>query len=328
MSKKIVHLSQTPLVGAPGKISKYLNYDENFRSVCFIFSDYPGVLANFFLENSIVVKKEDSLIYNYFIECVEQADIIHIHNDINDDVRKIILNYGGMAKKIYHVHSVIREGPLYCRKYLEFDFEIIQKIVVSHIHTRLYPDFLPVPNLIDAYPSVELYKNNKPKILYSPTHNRNEDLRYGNKFTKNILNSLNRLNNSGKAEVIFVEKPISPGALLSLRRNMHISIDEIATGGFHQVSLESLCCGNVTINNADYFACGMFSNIISNGIFPPFYRCNDDDLIEKIIEIVDDNDILVDLQKRSYEYYRQYLVPDKLINVFKDIYKEILGNEV
>ena len=42
MSINIIHISKTPLVGAPGNISHYLNCDEGFQSTHFMLNEYPG----------------------------------------------------------------------------------------------------------------------------------------------------------------------------------------------------------------------------------------------------------------------------------------------
>ena len=83
-SINIVHLSKTPLVGAPGTLSKYLNYIDNINSIHFTLNEYPEQLKYFFTRNSIHLNLKNKLLYDLFQEKVKQANIIHIHNDIDN----------------------------------------------------------------------------------------------------------------------------------------------------------------------------------------------------------------------------------------------------
>ena len=84
--KTIIHLSNTPLVGAPGKVS-YLCNENGYDSLSIAFSDYPEKrkLNNKFLSHSILWDKNDTGMCSILRSKIQHADIIHIHNVIHPD---------------------------------------------------------------------------------------------------------------------------------------------------------------------------------------------------------------------------------------------------
>lgn len=322
--KNILHISSTPLVGAPGKINKYINMDGEFSSSHFILQDYPKRLAYIFLNNSILFDINCKELVYLYDKKIEEADIIHIHNGIDEYSIMSIDRLNRKSKKIFHVHSPLREGPLYSEVIEKYPFKFDAKVVVCHIHPRLYREYIPVPNLIDAYPSYNFNPDCIPKLLFTPSHNQIKYNRFGNKFSENIIPTLEKLDKAQKIEWITPQAVISPNALISFRRYCQISIDEIVTGGFHQVSLESLCCGNVTINNSDFFSRKLFELIFCSREEIPFIIANDDNLCEVIENIVTQKDKIKDIQYKSYSFYKKYLLPEKLVKKFIDIYHGVL----
>jgi hypothetical protein len=110
---------------------------------------------------------------------------------------------------------------------------------------------------------------------------------------------------------------------MAVRRTCHVTIDEIATGGFHMVSLEGLCAGNVVINRADYFGKATFSTFCS-GEMPPFTYADDSCIREVLLLLVEDVDETARLQMASHDYFRCHCDPLKLVEVFDAAYQSIL----
>ncbi|OOF43715.1 hypothetical protein BKK51_11225 [Rodentibacter trehalosifermentans] len=322
---KIVHLSNTPLVGAPGKIS-YMSCLNGYDSISIVFSDYPekGKLSNKFLNHSILWSNQDLFLKNHLINKVENADIIHIHNHINPEH----LNYFNFnlehQKFIYHVHSPLREGPLFDEKSEQFDFKFNRKLVVAQYHPRFFNDFIPVPNLVLELPQLNLKKDDeKLRVMYSPTHNRGG--RWNTKYTEELESAMQMLQKMKLLDIVSPSQPLSPHVLLEIRRSCHVTIDEIATGSYHQVSLEGLCCGNVVINNADIFSKMMLSNVANSSALPPFLSSSGYDITEKLFELTRNNELVRLHQKRSFEFYTKHLMPNNLFSIYNKIYKELLN---
>ncbi|GGZ77676.1 hypothetical protein GCM10007161_06120 [Ignatzschineria indica] len=319
----IVHISNTPLVGSPGKIS-WLANENGFNSASIILRDYPlhGGLAEKFTQNSIVYRDDNKQLSSVVTTLIDQADIIHIHNDVSlEFINKF--NFGN-KKIVYQVHSPLREGPLYFERSEFMGLEFSKKLVIAQYQTRHYQDYEPVPNIVLGKPHLKLREDTeKLRVLFSPTHKRGG--RWNNKYSHKLINVLKSLSELNLIESIEINKPLSPSDLFELRKTCHVSIDEIVTGSYHQVSLEGLCAGNIVINNSDFFSSYMLASVSNAKMMPPFYIASEFDIGEKLLRLAQDVELTREYQKKSYDYYIENLMPEKLFKVYKSIYEELLN---
>lgn len=317
----ILHVSPTPLVDSPRKISDALNLYTDFDSSSFIFNDYPGVLKGIFSNKTIIFSQRKEL----SLELIKNADIIHIHNFLSIEQEEILLqNSKDDVKFIYQVHSPLREGPNfvnYVPKKIQFD----KKCVISQYHPRLYSDYILVPNIILEKPSISLLQNNeKIKVLFSPAHKRTGG-RWNDKYSEELIQSLTSLEKFNKID-LYIAEGYTPHELFQLRKNCHISIDEIITGGFHQISLESLFAGNMIINNSDIFSNLIFDiNVNNSELNIPFFRISNFDVKDILFELVNNPNLIREYQNKSYEYSTRYLQPKILIKHYKKIYEDVIN---
>lgn len=320
MSSYIVtHISKTPLVGAPGRLAHFVNIQDNFESIHIYLEDYPNHLKGFFTNNSFLWDKSNQ---TYLMDYIKRSHIIHIHNEINEDIQRLILKLNSKCRKVYHVHSSLREGPLFKDISESFLFSFDKKCCVNQLHPRMYNNFYPVPNIIDNMPRKIADSRRKLSLLFCPTHKGGG--RYGTKFTDKTSIILDELGKSGRIEVI---RPsyVPPLLLSQIRRHADFVLDEIATGGFHQASLEALSAGVVAINNADYLARDFYARSIQATECPPFLQCSDDSLYDTLMNISDNQDYVYDLQKKSYEYFDNFMKPERLTQIYTNMYKELLA---
>ena len=322
--KKIVHLSNTPLVGAPGKLS-YLCERNGYVSHSIVLSDYPekSGLNNKFMKYSLLLDRRIPYLADQLRCYIEEADIIHIHNDFNLFHE---FEWKSNQKFIYHIHSPLREGPVFIDKTKIFDIRFSKKLVVGQYHPRHYPDFIPVPNIVLGVPSKNLVVDDQPlRIMYSPTHTRGG--RWNNKYSEELNNVIESLVKTRHIEVVKPQSPLPQDVLLEVRRSCHVSIDEISTGAYHQISLEGLCAGNVVINNADYFSSFVLSSLVDAQEMPPFYLCNSSNFFKRISELLVDYDLVRDYQEKSFQFFNKFLGAEKLFKIYDKIYLEVLSNE-
>lgn len=312
----IVHISPTPLVAAPGKIAK-AQRKCGHNAICIIFSDYPvhTNLSGKFIDESILLTPE---LKPYLEESLAQADVIHVHNNCPADKVLWILQHNQLATFVYHIHSPMREGPVFLDRTKTIGLPFKKFLVVGQHHSKLYPHYIPVPNIIHQVPSLNLRKDNeKLRVIYSPT-NKHEG-RWNNKFSEVLDATLDSLAKLDFIELIMSKTPIHPNVLMYLRKRAHLTIDEIATGGFHQVSLEGLCAGNVVINGSDYFGKVGFSRF-SEQILPPFQSASDSDIKDILLKFACDAELTRVWQKKSFEYFTRYLYPERLAEFFIQAY--------
>lgn len=323
MSIKIVHFSSTPLVGAPAKIAaaqRMIGCD----SISVYEHDYPssGGLAGKFVDDCFQYGANDPILLEVLREKIRESQIIHIHNTISNEAIEFIKKNSFAAKFIYHVHSPLREGPLYLNRSDYFGLPFERFLAVAQYQPRHYPDFIPVPNIVIASASLNERKNKSLlRVMYTPTHKRGG--RWNSKYSEALENAVDSLRKNKKIEVITPAKPIHPELLMEIRRSCHISIDEIATGAYHQVSLEGLCAGNIVINKADYFSKMMLARF-AEGVFPPFVYADYDNIFDVLNDFSNDEEKVRLIQKNSYEYFDKYLTPTKLINSYINIYHDVL----
>lgn len=313
----IIHIAKTPLAGSPCRLSEELNKLDDVFSSTFIERDYPGELSGKFIGSSIVLDKYSTSI---LAKRIEATDICHIHNDLTSETIDIILSRATHCKFIYHVHSPLREGPLFFNNYKSMGIDFSHNIVVAQYHPRHYQDFTPVLNIVPFKPNkAPCPLDNRIRILFSPSHTRIGG-RWNDKTSANLEQALSLVAQRKDVEVIMPGK-LSPSALFELRRTCHITIDEIVTGSYHQISLEGLAAGNVVINNSDYLS-NSFLEMISNADSPPpFLKLNNNNIFQRLIELLESKDKIIELQSASLAYYKKFLNPSKTANRLMKIYK-------
>lgn len=316
---KIVHISQTPLVAAPAKIALAQRISGH-EAIAVAIKDYPaaGPLAGKFTEDFLI---EDSFTKKIIDDAIIAAEIIHIHNDLPQDWVERLLNSNQTARYVYQVHSPLREGPLYLPRDVEIGLPFSLNLVVGQFQPRIHRNYTFVPNIIHETPSVKpRKKGEKLKVIFSPTHMRPG--RWNNKHVEELDISIQSLVKLGKIEAIIPDKPVSPKVLMAVRRDCHVTIDEIATGGFHQVSIEGLAAGNVCINKADYFSKKVFSTF-AEGETPPFLYADADTIAANLEDLANDWEKTADLQITSYNYFKKHLSPLKMANFFDKAYENL-----
>jgi len=321
---RVLHISPTPLVDSPRKISDCLNSFTNYQSDVIVFNDYPGALKGMFTVNALVFSEMKELC----LSIIADADIIHIHNFLNSDQENIIFDhFRSDVKFIYQAHSPLREGPVFT-EYATDDglIQFDEKCVVAQYQPRLYPDYTIVPNLVTEHPCLNLLQDDElPVLLFSPAHTRTGG-RWNDKTTSNLDRTLNSLEQLGLIKLI-IASGYSPQDLFKVRARSHITIDEIITGAFHQISLEGLCAGNVVINNSDFFSNLMMKSIIQKDIDLPFYPVSSDNLERQVMKLVTDKELIRKYQNDSYTFYIDNLLPENLIKHYVDMYDRVIIND-
>lgn len=317
---KILHVAPTPLVDSPRKISDAINLYTDFESSSFIFNDYPGSLKGVFSSNTLLYSAKKELA----ISLIEGADIIHIHNFLYPEQEDIIFEHSrDDVKYIYQVHSPLREGPNFVH-YEPTKIEFEKKCAVAQYHPRMYPDNEFVPNIILENPSINLIDDTQQvRVLFSPAHKRTGG-RWNDKYSEKMIDALNSLRHLDKIELLIAEN-YTPHELFQLRKTCHISIDEIVTGAFHQISLEALMAGNVVINNADVFSQMVFDLLVGNDKHDiPFFQVNEFNVKDRLLQLVMDRELIRAYQERSYEYSQKFLQPQNLVKHYTKIYEGII----
>ena len=319
----VVHVSQTPLVASPNKIAAaQRRIGINAKSI--ILNDYPkkGPLANKFIGESLVWGEADKNILSLIQDSLIFADIIHIHNDISGPALDFIKNNCTGSVFAYQVHSPLREGPLYCKRAEDTGLPFSAYMVVAQYQPRQYQDYICVPNIVLDAPSLNLRKEGERlKVLFSPSHTRAG--RWNAKYSERLEQCIRHLDGLGLIDVVWPEQPLTPIELMSIRRICHVSIDEICTGAYHQISLEGLCAGNVVLNRADYFSKAMLANCSESGEMPPFVNADDFSIENVLLKLATDWQHTANIQQLGYDYFCKNLMPEKMAKIYENVYEKI-----
>lgn len=324
VTPRVVHVSPSPLVGAPVKIAN-LSRSFGIQASSFAEHDYPnnGPLFGKFTDGVHVLSDPSSRSPEIFIRELERCNVVHLHNYVSLETVRLIIRHAPQAKLVYHVHSPLKEGPLYIDRSGTLGLEFAAKLVVAQYQPRLFPDFTPVPNIVPAPPTLNLRKDGERlRVCYSPTHTRGG--RWNAKTSDEFEKALAIASELPGVEMVAPKSPIAPATLISLRRTAHLSIDEVVTGAFHQISLESLTCGNVTVNGADHFSLACFADCYGAPLEEvPFVTTSPQDLLEVIYGFARDTARTRDAQLRAHRFADKYMSSERAANIYARIYESL-----
>jgi hypothetical protein len=319
----VVHISPTPLVGAPGKLARLLDRRPGWRSISLILNDYPNDLAGRFLADSIhwAGREADVLAER----ALRQATIVHIHNSLPPEAAERIYRFAPDARYVYQAHSPLREGPLFAPRADAIGLPFCEHLVVAQYHPRVFPNYRPILNVVDHPGSkpTPIERGERLRLLFSPSHTR--DGRWNGKTCPELDGVLDSLQRLRLIECIRPSAPMNPNALFELRRTCHISIDEIVTGAFHQVSLEALAAGNAVINGADFFSLVMFREATGSAEFAPFVTMNPTNVAESLLAFVQNRSRVEQAQALASKFHAKYLTPAAQAERLTTLYSEILA---
>lgn len=323
MSLKVLHLSPTPLVAAPGKLSRALR-QAGHDSLCVALNDYPknGALSGKFIDDVTLLAEASDEVKEMVDGFARSADVIHVHNDLPASTVQWLRELSPRAHFVYQVHSPLREGPLYFERAPALGLPISRHLVVGQYQPRHYPDYRPVPNLVLDAPFLSPRREGERlRVLFSPTHSRTG--RWNAKYSERLEKVLRTLHALNRVDIVWPTSPLSPSTLMALRRTCHVSIDEIMTGAFHQVSIEGLCAGNVVINRADFFSKSMMANCARAPGLPPFVYADETTIEDVLVDLALSPQRTAELQTASFRYFDAHLRSDQLVNRFVDIYETL-----
>ncbi|WP_152453199.1 hypothetical protein [Microbulbifer sp. THAF38] len=287
-------------------------------------SDYPKPLSGSFTSSGVYWDRRPNKDSGLAVELIKNADVIHIHNAVYRVVCDEIYELNPTASYVFQTHSGLREGPLYFDATEMMGLPFKRFFTIAQAYPRLYQNYEPVPNIISfpANPEPALIEGGRPRVLFSPTHSRKA--RWGGKGSKVLEETLTSLSSLGRIEYVRPKSFLTPYELFSLRKTCQISVDEIITGGFHQVSLEALGAGTVCVNGSDYFSNLSFMSCLGSLDEPPFFRVTEDDCVERMTDLVSSPDLILKYQQESLRFFDNYLRPEKLVSIYAQKYEELL----
>jgi glycosyltransferase involved in cell wall biosynthesis len=317
---KTLHFSNSVLSGAVNNLVAALK-KIGIPSKLFQTNKIDNIFLKNFLYEAESIHNLKTTFEEVIIKEVKGKVIFHIHNWLPAKYESLIskIAFEESIPVVRHFHQGLGEHPVYYYDKKE-DFTDFQ-VCVSHGFARTYRDIKVLPNISRCQSIKEIKKvQTKLNIIYSPSSNK--QTRWGGKENKKFLSSLSNIikNNDYITNIC---KNINPDILDKQRYEADITIDELVTGCFHLVSYEGMACGNVVINNADTISLLIFCDSIKAKKFPPFFICNENELIQKINFLNKNRNILDKIKNESKLYFENYLNEIRIAKLYKDFYDEI-----
>lgn len=203
-------------------------------------------------------------------------------------------------------------------------------LTFEYDHTLRHPKinflFFPFDNSKIDFVSDENYRpEGALKIVHSPTNRKI-------KGTPAILKSIDEVKKIRNIEFILLED-LPREEVIEIKKTCHIAIDQVGNRGgtgYGINSLETLSMGLPTITDMN---CGMDEWLTEN----PFLVANEDNLKEKLLELIDNEDLRIRLRSKSRKWVDKYhsykSVYLKLIDIYNknkiintDIYELLQAN--
>lgn len=321
MNKLIVHLSKTPVAGAPMRLADATNSYTKYRAVSFVEEDYKGEKTGLFRGSSVYIDKESSAVCHFLLkECLREASILHIHNLISRPLASMLRERHSHIPTIYHLHSPLREGPLYVSRQGELQRRVAKTLVVAQAHPRFFPQATAVPNIVPCPPSpIRGRDDQKVRLLYAPVQMGFG--RWNGKGSAELSAVLDELKYDSNVEIVSLDKPSPSHVLEKIRGICDITIDEITTGAFHQISIEGLHAGSAVVNGADFVS--MQAMVGWAGARPPFVISSHKNARKDILALVRNHDFREEVRFKSRNFAEKYLQPERLVKIYEAIYDEI-----
>lgn len=314
---KVLHITKTPIAGAPGTLSNIIDRYSSFSSKIYVGNIMSG-------NKDFGYDYIGRILYENIQKEADNADILHFHNTCPEEWTDI--NFKGKPF-VVQLHSEPAVVGRLNREY-EGNYKVI---TIAQKHALLYKTLPYVPNLIPIFDEeyMPLNKNNDiVHIFYAPSTTGSQDdytdtcLGKGYEKTLGILEKIGKV--YGDRIKITIMTNRSKQDVLMVKRTADIVIDECVTGGYHLASLEGLSMGCTT------FAClipEMIDIIFKITGAKELAWCNStiEHLENRLKWLIDFRPLLDDIKIESRKWMEKYWNPVVMVRYYIDIYRELLG---
>lgn len=317
---KVLHLSDTPLSGAPIRIVELLNNHSQgkvqARHICWDLSTSSQPWRRYRTDMLGSEMQHDQLMH-----WLEWADVYHFHNRW---ARQKIFARLGLDRPKYKKSVIQIHSP---RESESFAQELESKIplaIVGQYHPRQWLNELTyiVPNVVDiTHPE---FKRNVPPlrpapvISYAPSSTAGkgwDDKSYGD-----VAPLLKRMHLA--QEIYFqliIKQPYEK--VVEMKRNADIGIDEISTGSYHLSSLEYLALGIPCFANVDKLTADIVKKMTGSTTLP-WIVANKNTFKNMLLKLIKDQS-WQDLGAQSRQWMELFWNPESLVEQYVEMYEDL-----
>jgi hypothetical protein len=310
---KILHLSDTTLSGAPGRLSETYNKYSGHESRHIV---WHKVIYNRVFKYDMCSKE---MTYDEVRKWLDWADVIHYHNRY---ARQEIFKNNGIKppKKpsVIQIHSP--------RQSEDFSEELKSGLpiaVIAQYHVRQWPELrFIVPNVVDIFdPShmpVERPHRIMPIISYAPSSPAGRG--WDNKSYTTVSPVMRRM--SINREIIYQRIASIPHSeCLKLKQVSDVGIDEVSTGSYHMSSLEYLSMGVATFSGIDE-DCQKVVKDLTGADWLPWIISSEKNFKADLITTIRTKSYR-EIGAKSREWMEKYWNPVQVCDYFTELYKRL-----
>lgn len=329
MSLKVLHLSHTPLVGAPGRICEALRtLGCDARWGVLKAENYGGL--SFELDWQWDDHKDE------IIGFAAQADVIHLHNYIDLacpdfsplDFRAL---HAAGRPMVRHFHSTPQLVARYMGRAEEEVLACpIPKLVIAQYPERFFPNARVVPNIVADVPDRADRSGRPLRVGYAPSNFRSARAsRWDTKGypeTKKLLErTLSHIRRSGHEIELDLITQVPHRECIQRKAGCDVFIDDLVTGSYHLNTLESLVQGCATLTHLDGRIQQTLFDLLGRTDFPAL-DVRLESLPEILARFAAEPSLARELGAQSRAWMQQHWTPAVMGQHFLDAYAYVIQN--
>lgn len=329
---RILHLSHTPLVGAPGRVCRALNLHSGIDARWAVLDSQAGNYAAMPFDLDLVWNRDRDEI----LELAKRADVIHLHNYLGLDSKEFapidfrsIWNEGRAILRQFH--SVPELVAKYCKVQVSDVLDCpLPKLVIAQYPERYYPNSRLVPNIVFpvSAPEVSSDFNGAIRIGYAPSRfNSGRSSRWDTKGYPETVKLLKRFSRKASAKGASIEidiiEQVPHSECLARKAKCHIVLDDLVTGSYHLNTLESLAQGAACITYMDRRTLQAISELTGRSDFPAL-GVGLENAREVLLDLASSPELVLNIGKESKAWMREHWDPKSMATHFLQAYERVL----
>lgn len=326
----VVHLSLSPLAGAPIRIVDALNQWTSFH--CRLINFNPGLYgARTFPEDLIWAQDQDVC-----LELIKTADILHFHHyfDLETENNPFNINFRDRAKK----------SAKFIRQYHTDLFQLCQwnkcspsailndrypRIVIAHCAERTFLDTFIVPNILPIQSELlcpEVTQNRRERVFFSASFDTSMwHARWNTKGLPEVRAKFEYLQTRKDFDFLLVSNTPYEQCQ-KLKQQSDIVIGDTTSGGFHLTDLEALSQGKPTFTYLDGRSQMVLQQLLNCNELP-FINARLDEIDAPFLTVLGDKCLREEIGQLSREWIEKYYSEQVLVTFYEEAYAKILSGE-
>jgi len=329
-----MHLSTTPLVGAPGSICRALNMHEGIEARWAVLDATAGSYDKMVFDLDLQWQKDRDQI----IDLVQRCDVLHLHNFIGLDSKifspiDFRVMWNQRRTIVRHFHST----PMWIAKTLRVTVDSvlqcpIPKLVVAQHQERYISNAKLVPNIV--FPSPEIHRVRKIdgplRIGFAPSRFLSgRAARWDTKGYPETVKMLRLLVHEARRQGIFIEldliEMVCHSECLKRKMKCDIFIDELVTGSYHLNTLEALSAGVACLTFLDRRTQQALTEVTGRTDFPAI-SAGLENAHDVLLELCKDPETIFQIGKTSKQWMELHWDPFQLARPFLNAYAQAMAD--